>query len=420
MARKKNKIKIVPRRRGGKLAGPSFDNWQNLSPEAFGKLQRASYDFYYHEYKNSDIVVNFYDWMTENGYSKTQVQEAKKAQINSTAGIYARMLKDGCPDYNEEYAKYWTSLEGTGDQLGSYSDFLHRCAKKAISKGSKISTVETKQAEITTKTSTIQDRVNNQILEVVKEIDHWLDTWAEKPREFKFNDFNVRSHFTKYSITQAHARRIKQIYEEELADYRQLDLIPNPTILNDMEENEKDLWLQLKEGYSHLKKNDITKYRAALEKILSETDFIIEQAKVTRKPRKSKPRSVTKLLEKFKYCKSNEKYKIASVNPEQIIGANELWVFNVKTRKLGKYIAENIDPKKLNREGSGLSIKGTTIIGYDSEKSVQKTLRKPEEQLKEFKDLGKVALRKFLENIGTTDTKLNGRCNLDTVILKVD
>ena len=71
------------------------------------------------------------------------------------------------------------------------------------------------------------------------------------------------------------------------------------------------------------------------------------------------------------------------------------------------------------REGTGLSVKGTSITGFDESQSIQKTLRKPDEQLKEFKDAGKVKLRKFLDDIKTTDTKLNGRCNPETIILKV-
>ena len=94
-------------------------------------------------------------------------------------------------------------------------------------------------------------------------------------------------------------------------------------------------------------------------------------------------------------------------------------MFNVKTRKLGRYVAENIDPTGQNRGNSVLSVKGTTIIGFNEAESIQKTLRKPDVQLKEFKDAGKVKLRKFLDEIATTDTKLNGRCNPDTVLLKV-
>jgi hypothetical protein len=66
-----------------------------------------------------------------------------------------------------------------------------------------------------------------------------------------------------------------------------------------------------------------------------------------------------------------------------------------------------------------LGVKGTSITGFDEIKSVQKTLRKPEEQLKEFKAAGKVQLRKFLEDIKAVDIKLNGRINEDTILLKV-
>ena len=94
-------------------------------------------------------------------------------------------------------------------------------------------------------------------------------------------------------------------------------------------------------------------------------------------------------------------------------------MFNVKSRKLGKYIAKNIDPLGQGRDGTGLSVKGTTILGYDEKLSIQKTLRKPADQLKDFKESGKVKLRKFLDDIPTTDTKLNGRVNPETVLLKV-
>ena len=84
-------------------------------------------------------------------------------------------------------------------------------------------------------------------------------------------------------------------------------------------------------------------------------------------------------------------------------------MFNVKTRKLGKYVAE---------EHATIKVKGTTLQFFDAKLSVQKTVRKPEETLREFKKAGKVVLRKFLDNINSVEIKLNGRLNADTVILK--
>jgi len=145
----------------------------------------------------------------------------------------------------------------------------------------------------------------------------------------------------------------------------------------------------------------------------------MKEGKVNRKPRKPKEINKEKVVAKMKYRKSDETLKLVSINPTEIIGASELWVYNVKTRKIGKYVAQNIDPLGAGREGSGLMIKGTTIIGFNETESVQKTLRKPAEQLKEFADCGKVKLRKYMDEIKTTDIKLNGRINLDTVLLKV-
>jgi hypothetical protein len=122
---------------------------------------------------------------------------------------------------------------------------------------------------------------------------------------------------------------------------------------------------------------------------------------------KSKP--VEKIVEKLKYLKQDDKLKLVSISPADIVGAKELWIFNIKTRKLGKYVTS---------EFGELGVKGTSITGFDENRSVQKTLRKPEEQLKEFKAAGKVALRKFLEDIKAVDIKLNGRINEDTILLK--
>jgi hypothetical protein len=107
--------------------------------------------------------------------------------------------------------------------------------------------------------------------------------------------------------------------------------------------------------------------------------------------------------------KTFEALKLVSVNPQDIIGSKEVWVYNTKTRKLGKYVASAYQE---------LTVKGASIANFSEADSICKTLRKPEEKLKEFKAAGKVALRKFLEDINATDTKMNGRLSEETIILK--
>jgi hypothetical protein len=138
--------------------------------------------------------------------------------------------------------------------------------------------------------------------------------------------------------------------------------------------------------------------------------MLAQEAKVNRAPRAKKAVPAEKIVGKLKYMKTNEPLKLVSISPADILGAGELWIYNTKSRKLGRYVAA---------EFQTLSVKGTSITGFDEFKSIQKTLRKPEEKLKEFKAAGKVALRKFLDEINATDTKMNGRINEETILLKI-
>ena len=175
----------------------------------------------------------------------------------------------------------------------------------------------------------------------------------------------------------------------------------------------------MQEAYSHVNKKTANNMIKFHDLINQACDAIIIEQKGNRKPRKTKEKSAEELSKKFKFLKIDNKLGLTSLQPSDIIGANEAWVFNVKTRKIGKYITNNPDPMKLKRPGTGLQIKSNTITGFDEETSEQKTLRKPQDQLIEFGKLGKVGLRKYMDSVKTTGIKLNGRGNENTLILKV-
>jgi len=425
-AKKRKVVRGAPRvRRGDKLAAPSWDGWEDWDGQAIHRHREVSRQFYYENYKPADLYPHTWKWMTENGYSKDEIKNAKAAPghtLSITAAIIAKQLMDGMPDYSDKENEYFESLPGTMGSKKPASEFLKARIAECIEKGKTV-VVEKKKEEkekANVYVPTIQERLQEQAFKQSEAIDEWLEVYITDPKNFDPKGFDFKKHFTDMGVTQAHARKLKGFYADYLADYDELERMPTAGQLKKMGDLEADLWAQLKEGYAHIKKADMKKIRTAIEELMTALDFVIESAKATRKPRKAKPKSATKLVEKLKFCKTDEKYKLASIAPDQIIGASELWVFNIKTRKLGKYIAKNIDPKGMGRAGSGLGVKGTTIIDYDEALSVQKTLRKPDEQLKDFKAAGKVKLRKFLEDIKTTDTKLNGRCNPDTVLLKVN
>ena len=422
---KKKTPRGAPRiKRGNKLTEPSWEGWSEWTGEQYHRAAQSARAWYYENYKPADLYPAVWKWMEQNDYTKEQLKQAKAApshELSITAGITAKLLMNGMPDYNEKHDKYWESLPGTMGNTAPATKFLKARVERAIQAGTSIveqkKEVEKEKANVYV--PTIQERIRDQARLQAEALEEWLDGFISDKKTFDPKGFDFEKHFQATGVTQAHARKLRGFYENELDDFKELERFPTAGQLKKMSEHEQDMWAQLKEGYAHLKKADIKAFTTAIEELMTALDFVIDTAKATRAPRKAKPKSATKLVEKLKFLKVDEKFKLASVAPEQIIGASELWVFNIKTRKLGKYVAKNPDPTGMGRDGSGLQVKGTTILGYNEEQSIQKTLRKPTDQLKQFKDSGKVKLRKFLEDIKTTDTKLNGRCNPETVLLKV-
>ena len=168
---------------------------------------------------------------------------------------------------------------------------------------------------------------------------------------------------------------------------------------------------QLKEGYRKWTKARFKRYIAFYTALFADIEKYQQHKTVVRKPRVKRAPSKEKLVARVKYMKQDAVLKLTSINPADIVGASQLWVFNTRTRKLGVYVADSLQ--------GPLSIKGTSIVGFDEAASVNKTVRKPADALRDFFKATKPALKKFLSTIKSTESKLTGRLNEDTVLLKV-
>lgn len=322
------------------------------------------------------------------------------------------------PDWKVGGKSHWAvtaaCLESAPDIVpAAYREGIVKWVKDLNEEGAAV--IKEQKAEEKTKKNvyvpTIQERIKEQAQDACEAIEEWLDGFITDKKKFDPKGFDFVSHFAKMKVSQAHARKIKNFYQSEYEEAQLIQTLPTPGEINRVkDEREKDMLQQLREGYSHLTKKDTATYLEALETLMGACDVVIDAAKATRKPKAKKAPSKEKLIAKVQYKERDDKLQLVSVNPLELIESTEVWVYNIKTRKLGKYVAE---------EGQHMQVKGTTLLFYDTNKSVQKTLRKPEETLKEFKKAGKVALRKFLDDIKTTEIKLNGRLNADTIILKV-
>ena len=323
------------------------------------------------------------------------------------------------PDWKIGNASHWAT---TAACLESAPEIVPEDYKKGFVKWVNIlseegaNLVEEKKAEEKAKPKTvhvptIQERITEQSQDACEAIEEWLDGFIVDKTAFDPKGFDFVAHFARMKVSQAHARKIKTYYANELEEVRLIQSLPTPQQISKIkDEREKDHALQIREGYGHLTKKDAQVYLQALETLVGACDVVIDSAKATRKPKTKKAPSKERLVGKLKYKERDDNLQLVSVNPLELIEATEIWVYNVKTRKLGKYVADEYQRT--------MTVKGSAIVGYDESKSVQKTLRKPEETLKEFKAAGKIKLRKFLEEIKTTDIKLSGRINTDTILLK--
>ena len=145
--------------------------------------------------------------------------------------------------------------------------------------------------------------------------------------------------------------------------------------------------------------------------IATDAERLANNKNAARKPRKKKPVSFEKKVKNLKFKKDDTENKLVSIDPVKILGSQQLWIYNVKTRKLGVYVAA---------DQAGLGVKGSSIENYKYSESVSKTLRKPKDVLSRVLDGGKIVLRKVMAEINSKPVELNGRINKDTILLRVE
>jgi len=183
--------------------------------------------------------------------------------------------------------------------------------------------------------------------------------------------------------------------------------------LNEIEEVLKGTDAQLVQGYQHLTKTQLKNIVKFIELVIGDLNSYISVKKAAKAPRARKAVPVEKQVAKLKYLKifkdTASKLDLMSISPIKLHGASEAWVYDTAKRKLHHYIADDYSKT--------FTVKGSTLLGFDSAQSEVKTLRKPAEQIKEVMG-SKPAARKYFKDIKAVSTTPNGRFNDAMIILK--
>ena len=248
---------------------------------------------------------------------------------------------------------------------------------------------ETQQVKLT-----IQDHLREKASECAGELEGMFDDFIIAGAKMSA-DFKPIALIRGMNISPQMIPNITRVWDLRMAEFNE--------VLEGVDE-------QLVEGYSHLSKAQLKQCVKFCETVLQDCTSYISIKKVERKPRAKKSVSPEKQASKFKYLKEFAEFNLKSQSPASLVGASEAWLYDTAKRKLIHVMADT--------HIGTFTVKGSAVIAYDAATTVQKTLRKPEEQLKSVISVGKPAARKAFEVIKSTEVKWNGRGNENLIILK--
>lgn len=348
-----------------------------MTQEEFDHFLRKSFFYYNYFYSAKDLKKYVVDWMKDH-YSKTDVSRFIRSSDRAlpiTVCSLIKAHKQGMPLREKELNYVRDRID---EILGS--DIPDELVPDT--------TTVTPSA-----VKTIQDRLNEKTSEHLAHFEGLYDEVVQgetvDPRAYDY--------FVTNNVPQGQLGKF-----ENYIDTQRMYLTAAMDKLDE----------QFVEAYKHYRAADFKRHFAFFDSMQTAIDQYRNVKKATKKARVKRAPNKEKVVSKLKYMREEKTLKLVSINPVDIIGAQELWCYNTKTRKLYKYMADSVT--------GPLGIKGTSLTGFNTTTSVGKTLRKPEEKLKEFFKATKVQLRKFLEDIKATETTGNGRISADMILLRIN
>ena len=240
---------------------------------------------------------------------------------------------------------------------------------------------------------TIQDHLREKVSECCGEMEAMFDDFIDAGAKMSA-DFSPIKLMRGMNISPNMIGTVSRVWELRLAEF------------TEVLEGKDD---QLVEGYSHLSKIQLRNCVKFCETAINDCNSYVQLKKVERKPRAKKAVSPEKLTRKFKFMKEFDELKLKSEPVTKLVGASEAWLYDTAKRKLVHVMADS--------HIGTFTVKGSAIAGFDTLTTVQKTLRKPAEQIRAVTGGGKPAARKTFGEIKATETKFNGRGNDNLIIL---
>lgn len=275
-----------------------------------------------------------------------------------------------------------------GNEAANYK----RAKEEFIKLGNKRIEEKKNEAKDTKPKKTIQEIVTERTEQFIGEIEEVLDRYHEKGHEESMN----YSLYKELSLRVAPNNMAKAVF-----DYYSPIRDEIKELVNDKPED-------LVEAYSFMNLGQRKKYLEFLEYIVSDVEKYMASKKAVRKVRIAKPKSALKQIAKIQYLKESMEDKLTSINPAAIVGAQRLYTYNIKYKRLTELVSN----------GKGFEISGSTIKNIDNDLSRSIALRKPVDILPMVLKKTPPQIRAVWNELTTKTASANGRINKDTILLR--
>jgi hypothetical protein len=350
-------------------------------PEPDNRISRLGAAFYWYNYHYSKKEVKEFiiDWLARNDRTKEAKEFARvpEGTITSVYGWLARMNTMGLALIEKEELQLNDAIQKHLSSVRSIKEIVKKAEESEVIKPN------------------IQDRLREKMMEAAGEIESIYDDMILA---------GVKMSADYKPITILRGRNVAPQMVGDIAGHWKKRL-------GELEEVLAGKDAQLVEGYSNFGKLQIKNLVKFAEQVIADCGSYVQIKKTERAPRKKKPVSPEKLTARFKYLKEFEELKLKSEPVTKLVGAQEAWLYDTKKRKLIYVVADT--------HAGSFTVKGSALIGFDTTNSVQKTLRKPAEQIKALLQGGVAQHRKYFKDIKATEVKFNGRGNENLILLKV-
>ena len=325
-------------------------------------------------------AFNFYNQDRDKKDARAYLKQYAKVKSLDTKGI------DGVSDNQISTTYGWTArllLNGNAlipkhvEQLETYI--------KSLKSDTVVKVVEDKPAR-----PSVRDYMQDKIAEVIGELEGNVDSFIKEEKEF-----DLYNYLQANSIPKPYCKDIEEWARKRGAEFADVYHTTDK---------------ELKEAYSFIGRRQLAGIIKMFAAFIVDLEKYAQFKKANRKPRVTKVKPPAVQVAKIKYKKEDTELGIKSVNPSEMVGASQVWVYNVKYKRLAAYRSDS---------AQGIQVKGSTLQNYDPDMSECRTIRRPEAFLKVLLDASKVKLRKLLSDLTTKGYDVTGRINEECIIVRV-